>query len=110
MLGPYRREQLPGLVETCGANVFLLPSVWPETFSYVAEELMQLGVPLAVFDMGAPAERVVRYDTGLLIDRVDAAHALKQLMVFHAQLQARRTDAVGANETAGGDHRTLANR
>jgi hypothetical protein len=29
----------------------LLPSIWPETFSYVAEELMQLGVPLAVFDL-----------------------------------------------------------
>ncbi len=89
VLGPYQRDQLPNLVEACGANVFLLPSVWPETFSYVAEELMQLGVPLAVFNMGAPAERVAHYENGLVVDRVDAAHALKQLIAFHAQMQAR---------------------
>jgi len=90
VLGPYAREQLPTLVAECGANVFFLPSIWPETFSYVAEELMQLGVPVAVFDMGAPAERVARYDPGLLIDRVDAAHALEQLIAFHARLGAAR--------------------
>jgi len=89
VLGPYQREHLPELVAECGANVFMLPSVWPETFSYVAEELMQLGVPLAVFNMGAPAERVADYETGLVIDRVDAAHALQQLIAFHAQLRAR---------------------
>jgi glycosyltransferase involved in cell wall biosynthesis len=89
VLGPYQREHLPDLVEGCGANVFLLPSLWPETFSYVAEELMQLGVPLAVFNMGAQAERVAQYANGLVVDRVDAAYALKQLIAFHAELQAR---------------------
>jgi len=67
----------------------LLPSIWPETFSYVAEELMQLGVPLAVFNMGAPAERVAQYENGMVIDRVDAAHALQQLRAFHAKLRTR---------------------
>jgi glycosyltransferase involved in cell wall biosynthesis len=88
VLGPYRREQLPDLVEGSGANVFLLPSIWPETFSYVAEELMQLGVPLAVFDLGAPAERIAGYAAGLRIERVDASLALERLMAFHAALQA----------------------
>jgi glycosyltransferase involved in cell wall biosynthesis len=87
---------LADLVEGCGANVFLLPSVWPETFSYVAEELMQMGVPLAVFDLGAPAERVARYAEGLILKRIDAALALDELVLFHARLQegpgARRTD------------------
>jgi glycosyltransferase involved in cell wall biosynthesis len=36
----------------------LLPSIWPETFSYVTQELMSLGVPLVCFDLGAPAECV----------------------------------------------------
>ena len=89
ILGPYRREDLPQLIERCGANVFFLPSIWAETFSYVAEELMQLGVPVAVFDLGAPAERVARYPRGLLIDRIDAAHALQRLIAFHAELRTR---------------------
>jgi glycosyltransferase involved in cell wall biosynthesis len=89
VLGPYQREHLPDLVEGCGANVFLLPSVWPETFSYVVEELMQLGVPLVVFNMGAPAERVAHYENGLVVDRVDATHVLQQLIAFHAKLRTR---------------------
>ena len=89
ILGPYQREALPDLVEDCGANVFLVPSVWPETFCYVADELMQLGVPLAVFNLGAPAERVARYENGLVIEQVDAAHALQRLITFHAERQAR---------------------
>jgi glycosyltransferase involved in cell wall biosynthesis len=89
VLGSYQREHLPELVAGCDANIFLLPSVWPETFSYVTEELMQLGVPLAVFNMGAPAERVAHYENGLVIDRVDAAHVLQQLIAFHAKLRTR---------------------
>jgi len=90
ILGPYRRPELPHLIKQCGANVFLLPSIWPETFSYVAEELMRLGVPLAVFNLGAPAERVAQYEHGLVLDRVEATHALKELLAFHADLRARR--------------------
>jgi len=90
ILGPYQRSELPHLIEQCGANVFLLPSIWPETFSYVAEELMRLGVPLAVFNLGAPAERVAEYEHGLVLDRVEAAHALEEILAFHADLRARR--------------------
>ena len=89
VLGPYRREDLPHLIATCGANVFFMPSIWAETFSYVCEELMHLGVPVAVFDLGAPAERIAAYERGLVIDRIDADHALQRLIAFHAALQRR---------------------
>ncbi|PYM12633.1 MAG: hypothetical protein DMD81_23460 [Candidatus Rokuibacteriota bacterium] len=89
ILGPYQREALPDLVEGCGANVFLVPSVWPETYCYVADELMRLGVPVAVFNLGAPAERVARYEHGLVIERLDAVYALRRLAAFHAERHPR---------------------
>ena len=61
IMGPNNQEELPGLIEKSGVNIFLLPSVWPETFCYVAEELMEMGLPLAVFKLGAQAERVANY-------------------------------------------------
>ncbi|WP_180371655.1 glycosyltransferase [Neomoorella thermoacetica] len=85
--GTYQREELPELIERARANLFFLPSICPETFSYVTEELMLMGVPLAVFDLGAPAERVRNYSKGLIIKEINARHALDQLIAFYARLR-----------------------
>lgn len=59
--GPYKPENLPDILEKYKASVCLFPSIWPETFSYVTEELMALDMPIVCFDLGAPAERLVNY-------------------------------------------------
>jgi glycosyltransferase involved in cell wall biosynthesis len=84
--GPYDASSLVDMVEASGANIFLFPSIWPETFSYVVDELMQLEVPIVCFDMGAPAERVRRYPSGKLIPFSNAHDILLQLNTFHAEL------------------------
>ncbi len=86
ILGRYEREHLPDIVESSGANLFFIPSIWPETFSYVTEELIQLGVPLVVFDLGAQAERVRAYSKGAVIPKVSAEVALNHLIDFHGRL------------------------
>ncbi|MEA1983723.1 MAG: glycosyltransferase, partial [Campylobacterota bacterium] len=52
--GRYKRDELPSLVKDLKITEFLIPSIWPETFSYTTDEIMQLGYPLTVFDIGAP--------------------------------------------------------
>jgi glycosyltransferase involved in cell wall biosynthesis len=69
VLGKYRRENLPGLLESHGVNCIFIPSMWPETFSYTTAESMLMGLPLVCFDLGAPARRVSSYDKGLILDR-----------------------------------------
>jgi glycosyltransferase involved in cell wall biosynthesis len=81
--GSYQHEDLPHLIECSGANVFLLPSICPETFSYVTHELVSLGLPLACFDLGAPAERVSRYSRGCVLQQRGAAALLDDLIAFH---------------------------
>ena len=85
--GPYQIDQLSDLIERHGITVCFIPSVWPETFSYVTEELMHLMMPLAVFDLGAPAERVRQYSQGLVIEEIDAVYALRKLVEFDEQLK-----------------------
>jgi GT2 family glycosyltransferase/FMN phosphatase YigB (HAD superfamily)/glycosyltransferase involved in cell wall biosynthesis len=65
--GKYNPSELPGIIEKSGVNVFLFPSIWPETFSYVTDELISMDVPLVAFDIGAPAERIGRSDKGVLV-------------------------------------------
>ncbi|NPA29522.1 MAG: glycosyltransferase [Epsilonproteobacteria bacterium] len=84
--GRYKREDLPRLVEENGIDLFFIPSIWPETFSYTAEEVMQMGLPLMVFDLGAPAERVRHYDRGIVIAQTTARAALEAAL---AQTRAR---------------------
>jgi glycosyltransferase involved in cell wall biosynthesis len=82
------------MVEASGANVFLFPSIWPETFSYVVEELMQLEVPIVCFDMGAPAERIRHYPKGKLIPLSDAREILSRLNTIYAELTRPKTIGV----------------
>jgi glycosyltransferase involved in cell wall biosynthesis len=77
--GAFERERLPDLLERLGADGCLLPSLIPETYSYLADELMQTGLPLAVFDVGAPPERVRRYPGGLVLP-IEPGEALDAIM------------------------------
>lgn len=87
--GPYKRDDLPRLIAESGANIMLFPSVWPETFSYVVQELMALQLPVACFGMGAPAERVRPYEKGLILEDGDGAALLDQLQAFFERLYRR---------------------
>ena len=84
--GSYERDDLPQLIEEHGINICLLPSVWPETFSYVTEEIMRLKMPFCCFDLGAPAERVGEYAMGRVLSRIEPAAALDEIRSFHRRL------------------------
>jgi|KBSSwiStaDraftv2_1062776.scaffolds.fasta_scaffold24233_4 glycosyltransferase involved in cell wall biosynthesis len=86
--GPYKREDLPGLVESHGINMMLFPSIWPETFSYVVAEMMAMQLPIVAFDLGAPAERLRGYPLARLVAKVDADAALDAMLAFHRSLAA----------------------
>jgi GT2 family glycosyltransferase len=38
-------------------DVLLLPSIWPETYNLVSDELADMGIPIVMFAIGAPYER-----------------------------------------------------
>ena len=88
--GAFAREDLCDLLDAERTSIALLPSICPETYSYVTDELMATGLPLAVLDVGAPAERVGRYHSGCLLplDGVDAQ--LDALLAFGDTLRAAR--------------------
>jgi glycosyltransferase involved in cell wall biosynthesis len=86
--GPYKQERLAEILECEKINVCFLPSIWPETFSYVAEELMQLKMPLCCFDLGAPADRVRKYPLGRVLSSIDDPNAaLDEIVAFYEYLR-----------------------
>lgn len=77
--GPYRREDLPALCVKYEIDVMLVPSVWPETFCYTAQEAMQMNLPLVVFPLGAQAERTKNYARGKIAQAISAKAALEAI-------------------------------
>ena len=55
------------LVTQVSAAMILLPSIWPETYAYALTLALRTGLPVAAFDLGAPAERLRAYPNGHLL-------------------------------------------
>lgn len=83
--GRYCKEELPGLMYVYDIDMVFVPSVCPETFSYTAQEAMNMQMPTAVFNLGAPAERVKQYEKGLVISQISAEKALRKMLAWVKQ-------------------------
>jgi glycosyltransferase involved in cell wall biosynthesis len=62
--GYYRAGTLPELFARHDVGLAVLPSIWPEAYLLTLSEAWQAGVPAAVFDRGAPAERIREHGGG----------------------------------------------
>ena len=80
--GPYEANDLPELIMNSGANIFLFPSIWGETFSYLSHELVAMALPFACFDLGAQAELARRYEKGLVLSTMNVPDILDELGCF----------------------------
>lgn len=80
--GRYRVGQLPYLIFKYDIDLFFIPSIWPETFSYTTQEIIEMNMPVAVLPIGAPAERVKEYDKGLVLTSWDVNAVIEELLTF----------------------------
>lgn len=78
--GKYSRDELPDLMKEYQVDIVFIASIWPETFSYTTEEAIKMGMKVAAFDLGAPAERLKKYDKGIIIPEISAESALDTLL------------------------------
>lgn len=74
--GPYPPEMISDLLAKYRVNLVLIPSIWPETFSYTTSEAIASGYPVAAFDLGAPAERIKRLQAGWVVPLESGAEGM----------------------------------
>lgn len=80
--GEYSVDNLVKLVYENDIDLFFISSVWPETFSYTTEEIMQMNMPIASFDIGAPAYRIKRYERGIVISEFSGKCAFDEIVNY----------------------------
>lgn len=88
--GDYSVEQLPQLVLEKDIDLFFIPSIWPETFSYTTEEIMKMNLPVVSYKIGAPAERIAKYAKGCLLEDMSAEKTMEGLLDFIEALGLRK--------------------
>jgi glycosyltransferase involved in cell wall biosynthesis len=70
--GRYTREHLPELLREHRVTVAVIPTPAPETFCFVLQELMQMGLPVAALDLGAQGRKVRAYEKGRVAETATA--------------------------------------
>jgi GT2 family glycosyltransferase len=74
--GRFSRHEISELAERYSINCWLLPSIWPETFSYTTHECLATGLPTLAFDIGAQGDTVRIHTNGFIIQPSISTHDL----------------------------------
>ena len=56
--GDYQIDDISNLVTRYNISCWLIPSIWPETFSYTTHEALATGLPVFGFDIGAQGDAI----------------------------------------------------
>ena len=78
--GPYRREQLQGMLREKEIDVICMLAIWPETFSYTLSEAWKAGIPVIGTELGAIGERIRETGAGWVLSREAGAEEVNALL------------------------------
>jgi O-antigen biosynthesis protein len=65
--GPFLENALAAFVSKAAIDMVFLPSVWPETYSFVLSQVLELGLYPVAFNLGAIANRIRTLRCGTLL-------------------------------------------
>jgi glycosyltransferase involved in cell wall biosynthesis len=88
LCGPYEYSKVLDEINSLDFDAIFLPSVCPETYSFTLSAALQTGLPIIVFDIGAPAEILRDVPQGLVLplDYAKDPEKLVKRLVEHAQI------------------------
>ncbi len=91
--GDYRHEDLETLARRYRIGAWLIPSIWPETFSYTTHEALATGLPVLAFALGAQGAAVAAAPNGIAIAYTpedDLVDRLLEVLTDNQALQAAK--------------------
>ena len=98
LLGKVSDEELPDLYRS--ADVFVLPSIYGESFGIVVLEAMASGLPVVASAVGGVKELIKNRENGLLLDNKTPPTIAGHLIELYQDCSLRRKLASKARETA----------
>lgn len=71
--GDYSPADIPTLARHYRISHWLIPSLWPETFSFTTHEALATGLPVLAFALGAQGDAVASAENGIALPHDPAA-------------------------------------
>ena len=89
--GRYAPTEISRLATRYDIGAWLIPSIWPETFSFATHEALATGLPVACFDLGAQSEALHAAPNGhvLKVDPFDAPRLARHIERIFTLAQTR---------------------
>lgn len=66
--GSYQIDEIVDLAKRYEIGAWIMPSVWPETFSFTTHEMLATGLPVFAFPLGAQKEAVQSASNGYVLE------------------------------------------
>lgn len=90
VVGQYEARDISALAVRYGITQWLIPSVWPETFSFTTHEALATRLPVIAFDLGAQGDAVRAADNGVMLRFTGSCHpdagTLASYVVEHLEI------------------------
>ena len=93
--GRYTISDLGKIAARYGVTDWLIPSVWPETFSFTTHEALTSGLPTHAFAIGAQGEAVTKAENGFPIP-YSTQQDLADILLSHIKNHITKTWAVAS--------------
>ena len=84
--GAYKISNLAQIAARYGITDWIIPSIWPETFSFTTHEALATGLPVHAFGLGAQGDAVTQAENGFTIpfaSKDDLGQNLQQHFAQH---------------------------
>ncbi len=94
-MGTYERANLGDYLSRTQCRIGFLPSVWPETFSYVLSEFLAFGLYPVVLNLGAQAERLSAAGIGCILEIGLSGSAINDHLLSMSIPEAATPEAYG---------------
>lgn len=78
--GEYTPGEITDLAERYGIRAWLIPSIWPETFSFTTHEALATGLPVFCFDLGAQGEACRAHPNGRILSSREPDRILGEIL------------------------------
>lgn len=78
--GRYKIKDLPKILSKDKISVIFFASVYPETYSFVTQECIDIGVPIVCFNIGASGDRVKAYEKGYIVEDFSPVAVYKMIL------------------------------
>ena len=91
--GGYHPDEITDLTEHYRIGGWLMPAIWPETFSFATREALATGLPVVGFALGAQAEALDAAANGFTVPLAPTDTMAERLFDALRQVQAAALDA-----------------